>query len=240
MYGQQFSNQGSSALKWIFFGLLGIILMGFLLGMNIKDATWLNSGIAQAEAERIQVETAHQQATNELQIRRLAAQTEAEIRQIQREQEKLDAQHAYDLQILDQDIANRQRWADVGINIVIFISGATGLAAAISAIIVALAKAISILRTVPSAAPVIPAPRTLPEIQMIPSVPERQSYEPLDVPQQFVEDPSQLYDRRVAERFQEVTQQKKEASLLAARMKATIDPARMSSTEYHKRPLAGD
>lgn len=240
MYGQQFSNQGSSAPKWIFFGLLGIILMGFLLGMNIKDATWLNSGIAQAEAERIQVETAHQQATNELQIRREAAQTEAEIRQIQREQEKLDAQHAYDLQILDQDIANRQRWADVGINIVIFISGATGLAAAISAIIVALAKAISILRTVPSATPVVPTPRTVPEIQMIPSVPERQSYEPLDVPQQFVEDPSQLYDRRLAERFQEVTQQKKEASLLAARMKATIDPARMSSTEYHKRPLAGD
>jgi hypothetical protein len=112
MYGQQFSNQGSSAAKWIFTGFFGVMLVVFLLGMNIKEATWLNSGIAKAEAERIQVETAHQQATNELQIRRETAQTEAEIRQIQREQEKLDAQHAYDLHILDQDIANRQRWAD--------------------------------------------------------------------------------------------------------------------------------
>lgn len=240
MYGQQFSNQGSSAPKWIFFGLLGVILMGFLLGMNLKEATWLNSSIAKAEAERIQIETAHQQATYELQIRRETAQTEAEIHQIQREQEMLDAQHAHDLQILDQDIANRQRWADVGVNIVIFISSATGLAAAISALIIAIAKAIAILRTVPNAVPVAPAPRVVPEIRMIPSVPERQSYEPLDVPQQFVEDPSQLYDRRVAERFQEVTQQKKEAILLAARMKATIDPATMSNMEYHKRPLAGD
>lgn len=240
MYGQQFSNQGSSAPKWIFFGLLGIILMGFLLGMNIKDATWLNSGIAQAEAERIQVETAHQQATNELQIRRLAAQTEAEIRQIQREQEKLDAQHAYDLHILDQNIANRQRWADFWITAATFLSIGAGVLTALSIFTLVVAKSVAMVRAVPSATPVIPAPRTVPEIQMIPSVPERHSYEPLDVPQQVVEDTSQLYDRRVAERFQEVTQQKKEASLLAARMKATIDPARMSSTEYYKQPLAGD
>lgn len=240
MFGQQIASPIASAAKWIFFGFFGVILMGFLLGMNIKDATWFNSGIAKAEAERIQVETAHQQATNELQIRRLAAQTEAEIRQIQREQEKLDAQHAYDLHILDQNIANRQRWADFLISAATFLSIGVGVLVAISIFTLVVAKSVAMVRAVPSVAPVIPAPRTVPEIQMIPSVPDRQSYEPLDVPQQVVEDPSQLYDRRVAERFQEVTQQKKEASLLAARMKATIDPARMSSTEYYKQPLAGD
>lgn len=239
MYGQQFSNQGSSAPKWIFFSLFGIILMGFLLGMNIKDATWLNSGIAEAEAQRIQIESAHQQASYELQERKLAAQTEAEIRQIQRDQEKLDAQHTHNLQILDQDIANRQRWADFLITAATFLSIGTGILGALSIFTLVVAKAIAMVRVVPSVAPVAPAPRTVPEIHMIPSVPERQPYEPLDVPQQTVEVPSQLYDKRIAERLQEITQQK-EASLLGARMKATIDPARMSKEEYNKRSLAGD
>ena len=237
MYGQM-QNPAVSAAKWIFFGFFGVILMGFLLGANIKDATWLNSGIAKAEAERIQVETAHQQATYELQIRRETAQTEAEIRQIQREQEKLDAQHAYDLHILDQNIANRQRWADFWITAATFLSIGAGVLAALSIFTLVVAKSVAMVRTVTSAAPF--APQTLPEIQMIPSVSERQPYEPLDVPQQFTEDSSQLYDRRVAERFEEVTRQKREASILVARMKATLDPARMSHIEYQKRPLAGD
>jgi hypothetical protein len=214
-----YPNQGSSAAKWIFFGFFGIILMGFLLGVNIKDATWLNPNIAREEARRLEIENAHQQATYGLQ----------------------DAQHSHDLQVLNQDIANRQRWADFMITAATILSIGVGVFAALSIFTLVVAKSVAMVRAVPNATPVIPAPRTVPEIKMIPSVPERQSYEPLDVPQQFVEDPNQqLYDRRVAERFQEVTQQKKEASLLAARMKATIDPARMSSTEYYKQPLAGD
>ena len=214
--------------------------MGFLLGMNIKDAKWLNPNIAIEEARRIEIENAHQQATYELQERLTTAKTEAEIREIQRDQEKLDAQHEHDLQVLNQDIANRQRWADFLITAATILSIGVGILATLSISTLVVAKSVAMVRTVPSAAPVVSTPRTVPEIQMIPSVPERQSYEPLYVPQQFVEDPSQLYDRRVAERFQEVTQQKKEASILAARMKATIDPAWMSSTEYYKQPLAGD
>jgi hypothetical protein len=240
MYGQQFSNQGSSAPKWIFFSLFGIILMGFLLGMNIKDATWLNSGIAEAEAQRIQIDSAHQQAAYELQERKLAAQTDAEIRQIQREQEKLDAQHTHDLQVLNQDIATRQRWADFRITAATILSMGAGILGALSIFTLVVAKAIVMVRAVPNPAHIATAPRVLPEMRIIPPMPERQPYEPLDVPQQPVEDPSQLYDRRVEERFQEVTQQKKEASLLGARMKATMDPARMSSAEYNKRSLAGD
>lgn len=220
--------------------LIVLLVTGLVTGLFAADIDLLNPNTSAAEANRMNVETAFQQATNELQIRRLAAQNEAEIRQIQREQEKLDAQHAYDLHILDQNIANRQRWADFWITAATFLSIGAGVLTALSIFTLVVAKSVAMVRAVPSATPVIPSPRTVPEIQMIPSVPERQSYEPLDVPQQFVEDPSELYDRRVAERFQEVTQQKKEADLLAARMKATIDPARMSNTEYHKRPLAGD
>lgn len=239
MYGQQLSNQGSSAPKWIFFGLLGVILMGFLLGMNLKEATWLNSSIAKAEAERIQIDSAHQQATYELQIRRETAQTEAEIRQIQREQEKLDAQHAHDLQVLNQEVSNRQRWADFLITAATFLSIGAGILGALSIFTLVVAKAIAMVRAVPSVAPVVPAQRTVPVIQMIPSVPERQSYEPLDVPLRTMDLLQELYNRRVAERYQEAIH-KQEASLLGARMKATIDPARMSKEEYNKRPLAGD
>ncbi|MBI4739667.1 hypothetical protein HY772_09095, partial [Candidatus Woesearchaeota archaeon] len=229
---QQFQNPIASTAKWIFFGFFGVILMGFLLGANIKEATWLNSGIAEAQAQRIQIESAHQLATYELQERKLAAQTDAEIHQIQRDQEKLDAQHKHDLQVLDQDIANRQRWADFKINAVTFMGIGAGVVATISILILVVAKAIVILRTLPSTAPSAPAPRTLPEKQIINLLPERQPYEPLDAPQQSVENPSQLYDRRVAERFQEITQQK-EARALGARMKAVMDPARMSKEEYN-------
>ena len=220
--------------------LIVLLVTGFVTGLFAADIDLLNPNTSAAEANRMNIETAYKQAAYDLQIRRETAQTEAEIRQIQREQEKLDAQHAHDLQVLNQDIANRQRWADFLITAATFLSIGAGVLAALSIFTLVVAKSVAMVRAVPSATPVIPSPRTVPEIQMIPSVPERQSYEPLDVPQQFVEDPSQLYEKRVAERFQEVTQQKKEASLLAARMKATIDPARMSSTEYYKQPLAGD
>ena len=86
MYGQQFSNPIASAAKWMFFGFFGVILMAALLGANVKDAKWLNSDIAEAEAQRIQIEAAHQQATYELQEQLAQAQTVAEIQAIQREQ----------------------------------------------------------------------------------------------------------------------------------------------------------
>lgn len=233
MYGQQFSNQGSSAAKWIFTGFFGVMLVVFLLGMNIKEATWLNSGIAKAEAERIQVETAHQQATNDLQIRRETVQTEAEIRRIQREQEKLDAQHAFDLQVLNQDIANRQRWADSLITAVTILSIGVGVLVVLSTFTLVVAKAVTMVRTVPSAEPIAsPAPQTIPEIQMIPSVPERESYDPWA-------SPDYRQQKRAAAQQAE-RKDREEMQALANRMKFFSDPTHMSSAEYNKRPLAGD
>ncbi|MFZ5923373.1 MAG: hypothetical protein ACOYY3_20180 [Chloroflexota bacterium] len=172
MYGS-FQNQISSAAKWVFFGFIVIVVIAILLGGNIKEATWLNSSIAEAEAERIQIESAHQQATYELQERLAAAQTEAEIQQIQREQKMLDARYEHDMKILAQDVVNRQRWTDAGINLVIFVGGSTGIAAAISALIVALAKAISILRTTPKGQPAVAPSRAIPEVQIVKPMPER-------------------------------------------------------------------
>ena len=228
-----YPNQGSSAAKWIFTGFFGVMLVVFLLGMNIKEATWLNSGIARAEAERIQVETAHQQATYELQIRRETAQTEAEIRQIQREQEMLDAQHAHDLKVLDQDIANRQRWADFVINAAAILSIGAGVLTALSIFTLVVAKSVAMVRAVPSATPVISAPRTVPEIKMIPYVPEREPYDPWASPD---------YRRQQRDAAkQEELKEREEMQVLADRMRSLgNNPAQMSSAEYYKQPLAGD
>lgn len=228
-----YANQGSSAAKWIFTGFFGVMLVVFLLGMNIKEATWLNSGIAQAEAERIQVETAHQQATYELQIRRETAQTEAEIRQIQREQEMLDAQHAHDLKVLDQDIANRQRWADFVINAATILSIGAGVLTALSIFTLVVAKSVAMVRAVPSATPIISAPRTVPEIKMIPYVPEREPYDPWASPD---------YRRQQRDAAkQEERKEREEMQVLADRMRSLgNNPAQMSSAEYYRQPLAGD
>ena len=103
MYGQ-YQNQDTSAAKWIFFGFVGIIVIAILFGANIKDATWLNPGIAAAEAEKTQMEVAHQQQMNTLQEQLAAAQTEADIQTIQRKQKLLDAQYEHDVQALNQDL----------------------------------------------------------------------------------------------------------------------------------------
>ena len=127
-----------------------ILCMAILLGTNFKDATWLNSDIAAAEANRVNTEVAHQQAVYQLQERLAAATTEAEINQIQREQEMLDAQYAYDKQILSQDVINRQLWTETIITLVIYIGSATGIAAGLSALILSIAKAIVIVKSISS------------------------------------------------------------------------------------------
>jgi len=235
-----FPNQVSSAAKWIVFALFGVIGIAILLGANLKDAKWLNPNIAEAEAQRIQVEAAHQQATYELQERLTAAQTDAEIQQIQREQKLLDVQYEAEIQKIAQDVANRQRWADVKINLVIFAGGALSIVTTLGGLIIAIAKAIAILQAAPKATPITATPLALPEMQVIHPLPERQPYEPLEVPQVPSESLEQLYDRRLAERWQELTQKQNEADVLIARMKAVIDPAQMSREKYNRQPLAGD
>ena len=232
---QQFQNPIASSDKWIFFGFFGVVLMGFLLGMNIKEATWLNSSIAEAEAQRIQIENAHQQATNELQIRRETAQTEAEIRQIQREQEMLDGQHAHDLQVLNQDIANRQRWADFLINAATILSIGVGILAALSIFTLVVAKSIAMVRAVPSTVPLVPVPMPTRSVQpaiakKIPSLAERKAYEPLAA--------SQL-DQRMPGGLNELSDNKDDVEMVS-RMKAVVNSELVGKNKYNKSPLAGD
>lgn len=243
MYGQQFANPIASAAKWMFFGFAGIVLMAILLGGNLKDATWLNPGIAAAQAEKTRMEVAHQQEMNKLQEQLTAAQTDAQIREIQRKQEMLDAQYEHDKQILAQDVVNKQRVADTVINLVIFVGTTTGIVATISALIIAIAKAIAILRSTPKNQPTVTPSRSsstsqptllpspsLPTIQIIKPVPERE-------PHNLSESPVQMHERRLAERLKEINSRKNELDMIA-RLKAAANPASISKEQRDNLPLA--
>ena len=175
MYGQ-FQNQIASAAKWIFFGFIIVVIMALIIGVNIKGATWLNREIASAEANRINIENAHQQATYELQERLANAQTEAEIQDIQRKQKLLDAQYTHDIQALTQDLEHRETAFKTWMNVLTFLGGALSIAIVSSTVLWFGSKAIATVRTATPNAESSSA--SIPPIKTIQPLPERRSYDP--------------------------------------------------------------
>lgn len=229
---QQFQNPIASAAKWIFFGFVGIVLMAILLGADITDAKWFNPDIAAAEANRINTEAAHKQAVYELQEHLAQAQTEADIQAIQREQGLLDAEHQHNIQALAQDLAHREIAFKTWMTILTFVFGALSIAIVISTILWVGSKALTNVRSIP--ANTKPAQKFIPPIEKTirPMLERKPSYDPLESPQR-------RYERRLAERQQELAA-KKESNEMIARMKAILNPAEMSKEDYNKLPLAGD
>lgn len=206
--------------------------MGILLGVNIKNATWFNPGIAAAQAEKTRMETAHQQEVNKLEEQLAAAKTDAEVQAVKREQELLDAKYEHDKQILAQDVINRQRMADTVINLVVYLGTGTGVAAALAGLIIAIAKAIAIIRSAPKNEPVMIPVRSTYPVRATKPISPREDYDPL-------ESPAQRYERRLAERQQELTTQRQLDEMIA-RMKAVQNHVQMSKKGYKEHPLAGD
>lgn len=203
--------------------------MGILLGADITSAAWLNPEIASAEAMRLEIEARHMEETYKLQELLAQAQTEADIRAIEREQTLLDAQYQHDIQALQQDLEHRDIAFKTWMTILAFMGGALSFAIVIVTTVWVVAATKNVQpRPVYSQ----PAPTYIPPVEKkIVSVPKRESYEP-------------LFEQRLAERWQEIINKRalteKEASDIAVRMKTVTNPLRMSSTEYNKRPLAGD
>jgi len=231
MYGQQFSNPVASAFKWILFGFFGVILMGFLLGVNVKDATWLNSDIAAAEANRINIENAHQQATYELQERLAIAQTEAEIQRIQREQTLLNAQYQYDIQVLEQAILHRDVAFKTWMTVLTVLASALALTLLIGGTIWMGSAALVHVHNKTRKEEAMPK-TALSMTMRVPNLPERSSYDPWL-------DPSYRRQRRVDAQQME-RKNREDVQVLAARMKAIANVAKMSANDYNDLPLAGD
>lgn len=230
MYGQT-QNSAASAAKWIFFGFFGIILMGFLLGANLKEATWLNPGIAAAEANRINIESAHQQATYALQERLAAAQTEVEIRKIQREQSLLDAQYQHEIQALEQDIIHSEIAFRMWMMLLTILAVALALILLIGTTIWMGSAALVYVHNKTGKEEVM-SKTALTMTRRIPNLPERASYDPW-------QDPIYRRQKRVDAQQRE-RKNREDVTELAARMKAISNMTKMSSNEYHGLPLAGD
>jgi ABC-type multidrug transport system fused ATPase/permease subunit len=232
MYNQ---NSPASGAKWFFFLAMVILLVTFALGFNVKDATWLNREIAIAQADRIKIENAHQQATYELQERLAAAKTEAEIKEIQRQQSRLDAQYQHDIQALSQDLAHRDLAFRTWMTVLTILASAFALAFLISSIILVVSKARVYVHS--NLSKEVPMAKYVPPVkQWIPNLPERQPYDALKANQI-------LFEKRLKERWQEITaerEKQKDLELLAARMKYITDPAKMSGDKRNKLPLAAD
>lgn len=230
MYGQ-FQNSVSSAAKWIVIALFGVIVMAILLGADLKNAKWLNPNIAKAEAERIQVEAAHQQAIYEIQERLTAAKTDAEIQQIQREQKLLDAQYQHDIQALEQDIAHREIAFRTWMTILIILGGALALALCISPIIWVSSRAWVYIQSNSGKENSMAKNTPLVE-KRIPNLPEREPYDPWN-------DPNYRRQKRVAAQDQE-RKEREEAKIIIARIKGISNSQQMSQGDYKNLPLAGD
>ncbi len=142
----QYRNPNTSAAKWLFFGLVGIVILALLLGANIREATWLNPKIASAEANLMKIEAAHIQATYELQERLANAQTDAEIKAIQREQKLLDAQYEHDILTLSQDLEHREVAFRTLMTVLMYVGGALSIAIIIATVFLMVSWSITRVR----------------------------------------------------------------------------------------------
>lgn len=230
-----YQNGQTTGTGWFFFLAMVILFGAVALGFNVKDAKWLNREIAAAEADRIKIENTHQQATYELQERLAAAKTEAEIKEIQRQQALLDAQYQHDIQALSQDLVHRDLAFRTWMTVLTILAGAFALALLLSTTIWVGSRARVYVQS--NLSKEVPMAKYVPPVeQWIPNLPERQPYDALD-PKQI------LFESRLNERLQEIAaehEKQKEAELLAARMKYVTEPAKMSGDKRNKLPLVGD
>lgn len=230
MYGQ-FQNPIASAAKWIFFGFIIVIVMGILLGGNFKDATWLNPNIAKAQAERIEIDTAHEKAMNEFNERLTAAQTDAEIQQIQREQKLLDAQYIYNIQALNQDLVHQDIAFRTWMNVLTIAASAIAIALFVSTIIWIGSRAWVYIQSNSQKENAMAKKPPL-TTKWIPNLPERESYDPWSDPE---------YRRQqIAAARDEEQKERDENKAIATRIRGISNAEQVSKNEYNNLPLAGD
>lgn len=213
--------------------LITSLIAGLLLGLAFAGTDLFNPRTAAAEADRVAMETAHQQAMNQLQERLATAETEAELRELQRQQALLDAKHQRDLQMLAQEPAQRDLAFRTWMIVLTILAGGFAIALSIGSTLWIGSRALAHVRSVQTEEKHVI--RDFPAIEKrIPNVAEREPYDALDQNQV-------LYNQRINDRLQELVNEKKEqddAALLAARLKAIKDPAKMSAGEYQKQSRA--
>ncbi len=210
--------------------LITSLIAGLLLGLAFAGTDLFNPQTAAAEANRLYIDAQHQQAMNQLQERLATAETEAELREIQRQQALLDAQHQRDILLLAQEPAQRDAAFRTRMFILALIGGALAITLSVISILWVGSRVWVDIRSTP--------PKETPMAKAIPTIEKkisvRESYDPLEAR-------AILYGKRLDERLQELANEYAEPSedeLLAARMKALARDTNPGRGVYKKRPLA--
>ena len=215
--------------------LLTALTAGLLMGLAFAGTELFNPHTAAAEANRMTIEAQHQQAIYQLDEQVAAAKTDAEIKEIQRQQSLLDAQYQHDIQALNQDLVHQDLAFRTGMIILTIIGSAFSLTLLLCTTIWIGSKAWVRVQVAPVKD--VPMAKFVPSVeQWIPNLPEREPYDALD-PKQV------LFEKRLNERLQEIAAERDEvmdAELMAARIKSISDPGKMSGEKRSKLPLAGD
>ena len=115
--------------------LVVLLVAGLVLGLSLAGIDLLNPNTSAAEANRMDIESAHKQAMYGLEERRAAAQTESEIRQIEREQKMLDAQYEHDIQALTLSLQHTDLAFKTLMIILTFLAGAVSVSITVISIV---------------------------------------------------------------------------------------------------------
>lgn len=102
-------NQNGLAIgaKWYFLLAIVVLAVAFALGINIKDAKWLNGEIASATANQMNVATDIDRQKAELELQSLRTQTEIQIAQQKRQAEYEAAKQQQELNALNLAASQR-------------------------------------------------------------------------------------------------------------------------------------
>jgi UPF0716 family protein affecting phage T7 exclusion len=207
-------------MNWISGFTLLIVILGVIIGVGLVGTDLLNPVTSQAEAERMQAETRHMDAMNQLEEQLTAAETQAEIGKIRHEMELEDARYQAELariaadqnyyeQVLAIKLSARQGFTIV----LIVLSGVAGIA------IILIGTKVALQRIhVPAAAAPSTANNIAPTAQ-----PRRHS-------------PNGYEQMRIQARQRELL----DRSITIRRMNAACKATNPSKEEYNKLPLAGD
>lgn len=206
--------------------LIVLLVTGLITGIALAGTDLLNPITSRATANRIEVDTAHQKAMNELDERLAAAKTDAEVRQIQREQQLLDARYLHSIQALSQDLAHRDLAYKTWMNALTILTSALALILFAGAMIWLGARAWIYIQTNSRKEQTMAA--TPPVTKWIPNLPEREAYDPWSNPEYRRQKITAARNREQDERT------------LAARMSRLPKADQVSKAEYNNLPLAGD
>jgi hypothetical protein len=202
--------------------LITALAAGALMGLGFAGTDLFNPHTAAAEANRMNIDAQHQQTMYQLDEQLAAAKTEAEIKEIQRQQVLLDAQYAHDIQALNQDLAHRDVAFKTWMTILAFLGGALSIAIILGTFLWTGSKVLASISFDPT-----PTSKYIPPVEKkIVNLPEREPYDPWS-------EPDYRRQKRVAAQ-QEERREREELQALAARMKTLSDSVQMSAEEYNK------